>query len=237
MTDMERATLIREIRDIILRHAKPERIYLYGSEASGEAREGSDIDIALDDPSKPDLGPIREAIDKLPTLVKVDIANLATCEPRFVNRVKSTGRAIYSATKALRFEDGLYNFDRARERYGNIVRRQAELREAGFDDIYLDIVVKRFEFTFEMTWKAIKRALDYLGLECKSPRACFQEAHAQGLIESQVVWLDMIEMRNLSSHVYDESEVRGLLTRMAEFADAYDALAAKLHSMLPVGEQ
>lgn len=235
MTVMERATLIREVRDIILKHAKPQRIYLYGSEATGEAREGSDIDIALDDPGKPDLAPIREAIERLTTLVRVDIANLATCEPRFVNRVKSTGRAIYSATKALRLEDGLHNFDRARERYGSIVHRHAELREAGFDDVYLDIVVKRFEFTFEMSWKAIKRALDYLGLECKSPRGCFQEAYAQGLIESEAVWLDMIEMRNLSSHVYDEGEVRGLLVRMIEFANAYDALAAKLSALLPAG--
>ena len=42
--------LIQVIKNIILEHANPDRIYLYGSQASGEAEEGSDIDIAFDDP-------------------------------------------------------------------------------------------------------------------------------------------------------------------------------------------
>jgi predicted nucleotidyltransferase len=119
---MERPALIQEIRNIILRHAKPQRIYLYGSEVTGEAHDGSDIDIALDDPAKPDLEPIRDEIAQLPTLIKVDITNLAECETRFVNRVKSTGRPLFSATKALRLEDGLHNFENAATRFSSIVR-------------------------------------------------------------------------------------------------------------------
>ena len=40
--------LLDEIRKVILRHAHPIRIYLYGSRATGEAGETSDIDEAED---------------------------------------------------------------------------------------------------------------------------------------------------------------------------------------------
>ena len=46
---MQYKELLDEIRKIILNHAKPERIYLYGSRANGEATETSDIDIAYYD--------------------------------------------------------------------------------------------------------------------------------------------------------------------------------------------
>ncbi len=230
---MERSTLVREIKEIILRHAKPQRIYLFGSEASGEARSDSDIDIAFDDAAKPSMEPIREEIERLPSLVKVDVHNLAECEPRFVNRVKSTGRSIYSATKALRLEDGLHNFGNALARFASVVERRAEFEEDGYGDVYLDLVVKRFEFTFDMSWKAMKRALAFLGLECKSPRGCIQEAYAQGLIEVEAVWLNMIEMRNLSSHNYDESEIRVLLDRMQTYKDSFLALQSRLVALMP----
>jgi len=230
---MERSTLVRKIQEIIQRHAKPERIYLFGSEASGEVRPDSDIDIAFDDPAKPSLEPIREEIERLPSLVKVDVHNLAECEPRFVNRVKSTGRSIYSATKALRLEDGLHNYGNALTRFASVVERRTEFEEDGYGDVYLDLAVKRFEFTFEMSWKAMKRALAFLGLECKSPRGCIQEAYAQGLIQDEAVWLNMIEMRNLSSHNYDESEIRVLLDRMQAYKDSFLALQSRLQALMP----
>ena len=41
--------LLNAIRKIILNHAHPTRIYLYGSRATGDAGETRDIDIAYDD--------------------------------------------------------------------------------------------------------------------------------------------------------------------------------------------
>ncbi len=41
--------LINQIKSIILKYAKPERIYLYGSVARVDATISSDIDIAYDD--------------------------------------------------------------------------------------------------------------------------------------------------------------------------------------------
>ncbi len=227
---MTRAEIIREVKRIILKHAKPVRIWLYGSEASGEASLTSDIDIAFEDPSFHDLERIREEIEALPTLVKVDVTNLAFCESRFQQRVRDTGKVLYSATKELRFEDALYNFKNALKSFASVYERRDSFLSAGFGDVYLDILVKRFEFTYEMSWKAIKRYLSYLGIEVGNPRACFKEAYHQGLLSEEEIWLRMIEQRNLSAHEYNEQEIARLIDLAKTFLGAFQALANTLEA-------
>jgi nucleotidyltransferase substrate binding protein (TIGR01987 family) len=224
--------LIRDVKRIILKHANPERIYLYGSYANGLADQGSDIDIAYEDKEFKDHYLIADEIEKLRTLVKIDVQNIAHSEKRFNERVKATGKVIYSASKKLRAEDGLHNFSNAFERFSSVLDRESELKEAGFDDIYLDLVIKRFEFTFEMSWKALKRYLSFLGIEAKSPRVVFQEAYAQEIITNEAIWLDMIEQRNLSSQIYDEFEIKGILDRKGAYHKAFLALSNYLKNAL-----
>jgi nucleotidyltransferase substrate binding protein (TIGR01987 family) len=230
--DMHFRELLDEIRRIILRHAKPERIYLYGSRATGEATETSDVDIAYYDMEFRDNYLIEEEVGRLPTLLKVDVKNIAHTEERFRNRVVSTGRAIYSAGKKQRFEDGIYNFRNAFVKFSEAVDRKEEFYREGFGDIYLDLVVKRFEFTFEMSWKALKRYLDFIGFDCTSPRGCFKEAFAQKVLGDESVWLDMIEQRNITNHVYDESEVAEIVGRTVTYRDAFLGLLVTLEGKL-----
>ncbi len=218
---MNTTLIIKEIVKIILRHSNPERIYLYGSMANGEADLTSDIDIAYEDKDFKDNYLIKEQAEDLKTLLKIDIKNIAFTEDRFKNRVKSTGKVLYSATKALRAEDGLYNFTNALDKFANIVDRKAEFDQQGFADVYLDIVVKRFEFTYEMAWKALKRTLSFLGIEAKNPRMVFKEAYLQNLLEDEAIWLNMIDQRNISSHIYDEFEIRDILTKTENYKQAF----------------
>ncbi len=229
---MLKQQLIIKVRDIILKYARPERIYLYGSQVNGEAKEGSDIDIAYDDPEFRKHYLIREEIEKIDTLIRIEVKNIAVTEERFRNRVKSTGKVLYSATKKMRAEDGLYNFSMALGRFVKAVDRKKEIIEEGFEDFYLDLIVKRFEFTFEMSWKALKRYLDFSGFTVKSPRECFREAYAARIIEDEAVWLDMIEQRNLSSHVYDEYQIMEILEKIDEYKNAFLVLKKKLEKGL-----
>ncbi len=226
--------IIKQVVAIILAHAKPERIWLYGSHATGEATATSDIDIAYDDKACNEPWRIEEEVERLATLFKIDVKNIAHTEERFRNRVSSTGRVLYSASKQLRLEDALYNYRRALMRFAKALDRRADLEREGFGDIFLDLAVKRFEFTYEMAWKAIKRYLDYEGIDAGFPRACFKEAYSQKLIANQQVWLDMIEQRNLSSHVYNQDEVAGILTRLAEFRAAFEGLLEQLDKRVTV---
>ncbi|MDX1920236.1 MAG: HI0074 family nucleotidyltransferase substrate-binding subunit [Candidatus Caenarcaniphilales bacterium] len=200
---MNKSQLIKQVVQIILKNTKPERIYLYGSQAQGEASETSDIDIACDSPDTASDGQIKEEVAELETLIKIDVQNINRGDSRFQNRVKSTGKVLYSAGKKQRFEDSLYNLKNAFDRFSEIVIRKQKIKEAGYENIYLDLAIKRFEFTYEMTWKTIKRYLAFVGIEALSPRACFQEALSQKLIDEEEIWLEIIESRNLSSHLYN----------------------------------
>ena len=227
-----RFEIINQVKTIILKFAKPERIYLYGSVAEGENNETSDIDIAYDDPNFDKEYLIEEEIDKIQTLLKIDIKNIAKADERFKNRVKSTGKVLYSANKELRAEDALYNYEKAVNKFVNVVDNQERYKNEGFEDVYLDILVKRFEFTYEMAWKAIKRYLDFLGLEAKNPRMCFKEAYAQQIIKDEDIWLDMIEQRNLSSHVYDEYQIVEIIDKKEQYKQAFSALLKYLKAQL-----
>jgi nucleotidyltransferase substrate binding protein (TIGR01987 family) len=56
---------------------------------------------------------------------------------------------------------------------------------------------------------------------------------AQGLLSDEQVWLDMIEMRNLLSHVYDEHEISRILTELERYLAAFDSILAQLRKTLP----
>lgn len=226
--------IVHAVREIILKHAQPTRIYLFGSRATGEATPESDYDFAIDAPNATlqMLQAIRDEIETLHTLYRIDIANIASSDSRFANRVRDTGLVIYSATKELRAHDGLMYFERALERFRIVVTERDRWVAEGNGDIVLDVAAKRFEFTYEMAWKALKRALDYLGIDARAPRPVFKEAYAQGLLSEEQVWLDMIEMRNLSSHVYDEHEISRILTELERYLAAFDALMDQLRNTL-----
>ena len=228
--------IVSAVKEIILRHISPLRIYLFGSRVSGEAKPESDYDFAFDasEADFRELEVIRADIEKMPTLFRIDIANIAKADSRFANRVRETGLVIYSATKALRTQDCMMYFDRALERFRIVVTERERWKAQGNGDIVLDVAAKRFEFTYEMAWKALKRVLDYLGIDARSPRQVFMEAFAQGLLSEEEVWLEMIEMRNLSSHVYDEHEIVAIMGKLDKFLAAFDALRSKLHHIVTV---
>lgn len=238
MTEQQRVydpKIVEGVRAIVLRHVAPTRIYLFGSRVTGEARPESDYDFAFDAPEATSeaLLAIREEIEKLHTLYRIDITNVATADRRFANRVRDTGLVIYSATKQLRAQDGLMYFERALERFRIVVAERQRWIEQGNGDIVLDVAAKRFEFTYEMAWKALKRVLDFLGIDATSPRMVFKEAYAAGLLVDERVWLDMIEMRNLSSHVYDENEMSRILLQLDSYLEAFEALLIRLKTAVP----
>ena len=69
-----------------------------------------------------------------------------------------------------------------------------------------DGVIQRFEFCYEICWKLMKYYLENEGIqEAKSPKSTFREAFKIGIIEDGEEWIDMLNDRNLTSHVYDEN--------------------------------
>ena len=71
----------------------------------------------------------------------------------------------------------------------------------------------------------------------QSTRLLSRRLHATKLIEGQSVWLDMIEMRNLSSRVYDENEIKPLIEKLQSYPIVFRALHDKLGAFLPTVAQ
>ena len=96
-------------------------------------------------------------------------------------------------------------------------------------DIALDATIQRFEFTFELSWKAIKKFAEFMGLEgCNSPRSCIKLAYRLGWISDQNMWLGLLEARNLTPHTYNIATAWKVYNLIKENYKAFEELLEKL---------
>lgn len=84
-------------------------------------------------------------------------------------------------------------------------KRFEDVMQKEKDEYIRDSAIQRFEFTFELVWKTLKVYLESeKGLRVYSPRDAVKSAFQVGLIGDDIKWIEMIETRNLTSHVYNE---------------------------------
>ena len=119
----------------------------------------------------------------------------------------------------------LNTYKEAVGRLGNLIN------EPETNDYRLDAVIKRFEFSYELSWKLLKLLLEFKGIEAKSPRDCFKEAFAAGLIQDGSGWIDMLNDRNLTSHTYKEADAREICKRIET------VYFTKLHMLIDIAEE
>lgn len=179
-----------------------QRVVLYGSRARGTHRPGSDMDIAFYGDTR-SFHAFEDAMDELPTLLKVDLHLIEkSTSPEFAQNIR---------------KDGIVLMENAPERAGQFaaaldrMAEAAELyRQEPENAIIRDALIQRFEFTYELAWKALKDHMNEIGFpDVRSPRGAIQEAFAQGLITpaQESTWVDIIKARNLTTHMYDEAIV------------------------------
>lgn len=85
-------------------------------------------------------------------------------------------------------------------------------KERNFTELELQGVVQAFNITQELSWKVLKDFLEDQGVsDLFGSKNVVREAFNVGLISNGEIWLDMIKTRNLTSHIYDESEILKLL--------------------------
>ncbi|WP_187296297.1 nucleotidyltransferase substrate binding protein [Tepidibacter mesophilus] len=100
--------------------------------------------------------------------------------------------------------------DRILQKYENTSRALKKLceldnKETLDSDIFRDALIQRFEFTFELTWKFLKVYLEDQGInDINSPKSVLKAAYAERLINEEMVWINMLRSRNLTSHIYSE---------------------------------
>ena len=94
----------------------------------------------------------------------------------------------------------------------NATNRLKEALQEEENDITIDGVLHRYEFTFELAWKTLKDYLEYLGISSNtgSPREVIKESFSHNLIKNGDIWINMMLARNSLSHLYNEETSRDI---------------------------
>ena len=125
---------------------------------------------------------------------------MVTHAKRFLQRLDSYGRAFNRLDELVNFMTGnsLFTPD-----------------EMGLNsDIVTEALIKRFEFTQELSWNLLKDFLQYQGItELMGSRDVYRKALSYNLI-SDNEWFDMIMDRNLSAHDYNDSKAKKIAERI-----------------------
>ena len=98
-----------------------------------------------------------------------------------------------------RFELALGSFEKALSRLHEVLAENET-------EIVRDALIQRFEFTFEMAWKAMYRWLLARGaLVSEEAFAVLPRAFANRLVLNEEAWTELRKSRNLTAHTYKEA--------------------------------
>ena len=101
------------------------------------------------------------------------------------------------------------------------------------DEELRDAVIQRFEYTFELCWKMLKRRVEMDSVvpsevDAMSYKALMRESAERGLILDVVKWLIYREQRNITSHTYDSAKAQSVYETAVQFAPDAQALLQEL---------
>ena len=128
---------------------------------------------------------------------------------------------------------------RIKELYLDFNNAKGRLIEALAEDpskggIVVDGTIQRFEFTYELAWKLAKAALSHYGVDAPTPRMVIKEAFKANIIEDGDGWIDMLEDRNRTSHLYDEKQALTIYEKIKnKYAKLLNVLDQKISNTFP----
>ena len=95
------------------------------------------------------------------------------------------------------------------------------------DEYVRDSVIQRFEFSIELSWKVSKKIM---GTPTTAPKEIIREMAQNNLVSDVKLWLEAIDMRNLSSHTYNEELAEKVYSFAVEFIPELIKLKEKLNA-------
>ncbi|OGW78220.1 MAG: nucleotidyltransferase [Omnitrophica bacterium GWA2_52_8] len=105
--------------------------------------------------------------------------------------------------------------------------------EAPADDVIRDAVIQRFEYTYELCWKMLKRQLERevpspAELDALSFSDLFREAAERGIVREIEPWIEFRHQRNTVAHTYDKKKAESVYQTALKFLPH----AVRLHETL-----
>lgn len=90
------------------------------------------------------------------------------------------------------------------------------LKEA-HSELERDGAIQRFEYTYELVWKMLKKILYSKGIDVNSPRDVFREAAKLKLIVDPNIWFTFLNKRNLTVHTYNQECADEIFSLLPQF--------------------
>lgn len=110
------------------------------------------------------------------------------------------------------------NFQKKAENFEKSVSRLQEALEEydlNKSTTVRDGAIQRFEFSVELAWKTAREYLLEQGfIDLNSPKTVMREAYSYKIINDERAWIQILNDRNLTSHVYDEKTADEIFVRI-----------------------
>lgn len=113
----------------------------------------------------------------------------------------------------IRWQQRFNNLENAHK---NLIEMLDLLNKEPSNKAYKLAVIQSYEMDMELAWKTLKDYLNYLGYKLQAPREVIKQAFAIEIIEEGEVWIQMLEDRNLTSHIYDEAKAQEVIDSIVQ---------------------
>jgi len=199
------------------------KLALFGSRARGDNRERSDYDFAIWGLEGRSRALFQDAVEnELESLYPIDLVFIDDrTSPELLKNIYRDGVVLMD-----KFETKLVNFQDA---LGRLKEGVQAYRESPAQ-IVRDGVIQRFEFTCELAWKTTREyLLSQNFTDINSPKAAMRQAFASGLIDDDCGWIELLNARNMTSHIYNEESAQQIYEKIEkDFVQLFESLVQKL---------
>lgn len=101
------------------------------------------------------------------------------------------------------------------------------------DAFVRDASIQRFEYTYELSVKSLRRQLEAMAdspaeLDALGYRDMIRVGVERGLIAAEAEWFRYRELRNITAHVYDPAKAAQVFAKLPLFLRDAQSLLAKL---------
>jgi len=125
------------------------------------------------------------------------------------------------------------DFSSPKKAVKSLGRAITRTQKAPSDEELRDAVIQRFEYTYELAWKMMKRQIEQEApnpddIDQLSFKDLLRTAAEKGIIADVEAWLIYREQRNITSHTYDEVEAKSVYETALKFLKDAEVLLSNL---------
>ena len=105
-------------------------------------------------------------------------------------------------------------------------------RQRELSDLEAQGLIQGFEYTHELAWNTLKDFLQTQELRLYGSRDTTRAAFKEGLIEDGEAWMEMIRHRNLTTHTYNESVAKEVVSAILDtYFSEFETLLAEIEHL------